>query len=1225
MRKSVTEPGAPVSSNTTQSPSKPTQSAPTSTWMPNTSRHLSSSTHTHHHDNTVGNGNANNNTSTPSSATTTTQPSSGYSGGYSRAPAEPNPFRYTRDFMVGLYSPDLPLPDGCDLSDKILASDQILEPMANIPLTETEKKILAAGSINSEVARRGGPQGNRPDGKDATNNRAPQRPGMNRRGYDQRPGDRDGRRLSGQDGDENDESLWDTPSNAGGGFSANGVFSLAGGGDPDGKLKRPDPGPKSPNNVGSTTSAVPLEPTPPVSKDTGNPLMSPPRRAEEPALRSGLSTPAATPIAVPTQSANSTTVSSTPGARSAPLSATPIASSVAAMAPSIIQSTTRASTPPAGPTPIGATPGSIGRQQTDPALLQQQTQQRAFGSLFDPFAGLPGGIAGIGDSLLTSGQILQQQDPYATNILDNRRDLQPMAIPQPVQQPTVPPKWMYKDLDGNLQGPFLHTEMHDWYVARYLQPDLMVRHSDETTFEPLARLIQLYGSSRPFLADAEEYQRPRQPVIDPQRQRPFGGLGLVGAAAGGVRDDLYSSITPQASDVGIPSIFNPFGGSIPGSQPLDSYAATRRIQETYPGWSDPAVSSIGRGVSAGWVGPLGSIDPNRTMVDTRSGQAYYPTQQQQGLPYGYQGQQQQFGASALFGQTSQPAALFSPFGQTQQPQQQHVVPQSPINRSPIATPQPGKAASYAPSTGARTDEDAASQHDYAESTHGEDFGQFDEAGTPEHVSTTGWDDTASVASSISMKQSDRGKSQRDNTIRSAGTPTHERPTYSREEPRRQSLPQAQAAIAQAPQQQQQQQPIAPAAPIKVTPVWGAPATAVEQKLSLKEIQEIEQRDREIKERERQRRQALAAANAAANAMDSGSWAPGNTPWQAPSSKQKSLTEIMQEEEARKQKEAASRAATLAAMNADAPNAGGTRYADLVSTARGATTTGWATTAVQGRVVPANASVVAAPIPVAVRPLAPSPAAPISSGPLAAVAASSSSVTPASPAGAWNVVGKSGQVVGQVNVQGGPRPIAAAPGGAIQRPSSSVLAPSNSSNAIRSVNVASSQPAAGSIATARSAVASPNMATVTASAVRPAAAAVAGSPSMSKSSTFMERQGSNAPSEAFLSWCRQSLKPLERSTTAGVKVEDFLQILLSIPIGEASTLQLICDDTLGGLTAIDARKFADEFVRRRRSDREETTTPGGGSSRPSSANSMADFDTGNRFVVVNKKKQVKPRK
>jgi hypothetical protein len=104
-------------------------------------------------------------------------------------------------------------------------------------------------------------------------------------------------------------------------------------------------------------------------------------------------------------------------------------------------------------------------------------------------------------------------------------------------------------------------------------------------------------------------------------------------------------------------------------------------------------------------------------------------------------------------------------------------------------------------------------------------------------------------------------------------------------------------------------------------------------------------------------------------------------------------------------------------------------------------------------------------------------------------------------------------------------------------------------------------------------------------------------------------------------------------------------LLSLDIKETATLTMICDDALGGSTAIDSRKFADEFVKRRQADvsgvayaspvsdsfptrtapsKAETddqgwTSVGGGNPKPTQVqqSSAPTIASENKFVVVGK--------
>jgi hypothetical protein len=49
------------------------------------------------------------------------------------------------------------------------------------------------------------------------------------------------------------------------------------------------------------------------------------------------------------------------------------------------------------------------------------------------------------------------------------------------------------------------------------------------------------------------------------------------------------------------------------------------------------------------------------------------------------------------------------------------------------------------------------------------------------------------------------------------------------------------------------------------------------------------------------------------------------------------------------------------------------------------------------------------------------------------------------------------------------------------------------------------------------------------------------------------------------------------------VDAFIVLLLTLPENDASVIRNVCDDSLGGYTAIDSRKFAENFVKRRMLD------------------------------------------
>lgn len=77
------------------------------------------------------------------------------------------------------------------------------------------------------------------------------------------------------------------------------------------------------------------------------------------------------------------------------------------------------------------------------------------------------------------------------------------AMPASQQRQMVMPdrmRWIYRDPQGNTQGPWSGLEMHDWYKAGFFSPELQVKKLEDADYEPLAQLIRRIGNSRePFL------------------------------------------------------------------------------------------------------------------------------------------------------------------------------------------------------------------------------------------------------------------------------------------------------------------------------------------------------------------------------------------------------------------------------------------------------------------------------------------------------------------------------------------------------------------------------------------------------------------------------------------------------------------------------------------------------------------------------------------------------
>ena len=76
-------------------------------------------------------------------------------------------------------------------------------------------------------------------------------------------------------------------------------------------------------------------------------------------------------------------------------------------------------------------------------------------------------------------------------------------LPATQQRQMVMPdrmRWIYRDPQGNTQGPWSGLEMHDWFKAGFFTAELQVKKLEDTEFEPLAQLVRRIGNSRePFL------------------------------------------------------------------------------------------------------------------------------------------------------------------------------------------------------------------------------------------------------------------------------------------------------------------------------------------------------------------------------------------------------------------------------------------------------------------------------------------------------------------------------------------------------------------------------------------------------------------------------------------------------------------------------------------------------------------------------------------------------
>ncbi|CRG83918.1 PERQ amino acid-rich with GYF domain-containing protein 2 [Talaromyces islandicus] len=152
--------------------------------------------------------------------------------------------------------------------------------------------------------------------------------------------------------------------------------------------------------------------------------------------------------------------------------------------------------------------GSIGRTSKMGALFPSTMQEQMQGDQARPDDGsrqqetnpssqvpITSSTSALHTPLAASGEVPQtSQTPSAGSS---------GTIPTAQQRTMVMPdrmRWIYRDPQGNIQGPWSGLEMHDWFKAGFFTAELQVKKLEDPEFEPLAQLVRRIGNSRePFL------------------------------------------------------------------------------------------------------------------------------------------------------------------------------------------------------------------------------------------------------------------------------------------------------------------------------------------------------------------------------------------------------------------------------------------------------------------------------------------------------------------------------------------------------------------------------------------------------------------------------------------------------------------------------------------------------------------------------------------------------
>ena len=123
-------------------------------------------------------------------------------------------------------------------------------------------------------------------------------------------------------------------------------------------------------------------------------------------------------------------------------------------------------------------------------------------------------------------------------------------------------RWIYRDPQGNTQGPWSGLEMHDWYKAGFFSPELQVKKLEDADYEPLAQLIRRIGNSR-------------EPFLVPQIGIPHGS-STAQPSSNTATSGAVPAATPSTAQPPFASSFPSFGTTLSAEQ---QNALERRKQE----------------------------------------------------------------------------------------------------------------------------------------------------------------------------------------------------------------------------------------------------------------------------------------------------------------------------------------------------------------------------------------------------------------------------------------------------------------------------------------------------------------------------------------------------------------------------------------------------------------------------------------------------------------------
>ncbi len=120
------------------------------------------------------------------------------------------------------------------------------------------------------------------------------------------------------------------------------------------------------------------------------------------------------------------------------------------------------------------------------------------------------------DDFLRGGDARQHFDQSHQQHNNQNHNVQPAMSAAPWSPETS--MWLYRDMAGNVQGPFSSLMMQDWYSQQYFADDLLIKRQEDADFKPLAQVVAAVGNAlQPFVIPPSNWLHspaPPRPAFD---------------------------------------------------------------------------------------------------------------------------------------------------------------------------------------------------------------------------------------------------------------------------------------------------------------------------------------------------------------------------------------------------------------------------------------------------------------------------------------------------------------------------------------------------------------------------------------------------------------------------------------------------------------------------------------------------------------------------------------